>query len=72
MSTARVTVSPLRLPFTAWADAVIIERPGLPQAVSEGQWKDWAAEVARTDGTAPDPYSFGDWRSWALAWVGAQ
>lgn len=67
-----VSVDPRFLPFTAWADAVIIENGLLPQAGGEDSWKVWATQVAMVDNTVPDPVPFADWRSWALAWIAGQ
>lgn len=68
-----VSVNPKFLPFTAWADAVILEVPYvLPRAADESRWKEWALEVTRLDAVAPDPSQFEDWRVWALAWVEGQ
>lgn len=63
---------PRFMPFTAWADSVILEDGSLPQAQGEVSWRAWATEVALIEGTAPDPVSFADWRSWATAWIAIQ
>ena len=70
MPGSNLNVYPLHIPFIFWADAVVIDNPNFPRAISEEQWEDWAMCVREIDGNAPDPRSFADWRKWAQSWMG--
>lgn len=67
-----MSVNPIGLTLTQWADAVIITVDDawlFGKLESEERWRDWAVGFTRAPSFAnklvPDPYQFSNWRDWA-------